>query len=918
MPISIYPPILQSTQSAFLATTPTYPIYFTLQTIMSFNDIKHIQIRVVSQSNNKTVVNTALYPDGIIYKASSFISQTGNQYYISINSNDLAKKWDEGALYKIQLRFGINSLYNSISDFATWKQQQINQEAFSEWSTVMIIKAIDTPSIIIANDEAKKDDVIATERTEATLTPLFNGYYHSEYESLDKYKFDLYAGNEIGNDNLIESSGWVQHNSSQNNEDLHRFKTVLTNGETYTVVYSILTVNGYEGQSTPYTFLANQTYLPQMEGFQLIIDDKNSYCKDNGCIRLYGISTNNLNGTYVITRSSNQSNFSIWEDLKYLQYFNESFDNNLIFEDFTIESGIQYKYAIQKENSAGIRTQPIYENSNPPHQVDFEYSYLYRDGIQLKLQFDQTLSSFKYTTLRSKQDTIGDKYAHLVQNGNAYYAEFPISGLISFQMDTDQTFFNLRSDGYYYKDELVIPKDKFLEEYSREDCGNDVEKTGILFASTDLTDNNIFIERIFRKKAEQFLNDFNYKLYKSPTEGNIVIGLLNVSLTPNATLGRMIYSFSATAYEVMENTLSNLNEVNIIDIGEFEPISADEISISFGQIQGVYGKNIDLMEKIREQEQISVSDGYKMNLIDVTDLLIERYPNIDLTAEILRLKALQAEAANAGESTSEYDQQIEEYEKLQQTLSGPLETAINININGTPIIIAPNKVYHLKEPIYSLTLTSSIVPIIINYICELNQVEDTESGIISAIDSSRIWGQISGIFTGTDSVLKFYNYDYVNSDTNRVFSYVGDKQMQALLIYDTNGNLIGDNTTFDVYKTVNIYEIIKEETRRQVENIYSTNFELDSDGNWVSLDGNRVKMQYNFSDIILFDIEADEGTTLYLSQQEDGSNPITIKIGPTGRYTLNPLDNMIKYIALKEPQFCVINYKCITSQMIMG
>ena len=107
-------------------------------------------------------------------------------------------------------------------------------------------------------------------------------------------------------------------------------------------------------------------------------------------------------------------------------------------------------------------------------------------------------------------------------------------------------------------------------------------------------------------------------------------------------------------------------------------------------------------------------------------------------------------------------------------------------------------------------------------------------------------------------------------------------------------------------------DIIKEETQKQVELIYDTKFELNSEGQLT--DG---EIYYSFSDIILFDIEADEGTTLYISSNADGSNPVTVKIGPTCRYTLNPMDNMIKYIALAEPQFCVINYKCLTNQIRM-
>nr|DAL81308.1 MAG TPA: hypothetical protein [Bacteriophage sp.] len=35
---------------------------------------------------------------------------------------------------------------------------------------------------------------------------------------------------------------------------------------------------------------------------------------------------------------------------------------------------------------------------------------------------------------------------------------------------------------------------------------------------------------------------------------------------------------------------------------------------------------------IREQEEVSIGGGYKMNLVQVTDILVEQYPKIDLTA----------------------------------------------------------------------------------------------------------------------------------------------------------------------------------------------------------------------------------------------------------------------------------------------
>lgn len=924
MPISIYPPTLQSSQPAFLYNVTEYPIYFTLQKITAFQDIGHVQVRVVRQTNNKSVVNTSIYPDGTIYKAPSEITQLNGRYQVNISRAELIEPWQQGQLYKIQMRFGVNPKFSDISQFAAWKREQIEGSSFSEWSTVMIIKPIDQPQIAIQNAQNVKQDVIASERLEATLTPLFeSSYYISSInnEPLDKYKFDLYKGDEIDISNFLESSGWIQYNASQNASISHRFKTVLENREIYTVVYSIRTVNGYEEVCDPYSFTASQSYLDPLEETILTIEDDSVYCRENGCINIYLSSSIALSGSYIVTRSSEKSNYTIWEDLQFLTYANKNFDNDLVYQDFTIESGIKYKYAFQQENAKGLRTTPLYESGNSYHWVDFEYSYIYRDGLQLKLKFNQTMSSFKHTVLASKQDTLGDRYPHLVKNGYAYYAEFPVAGLISFQMDDDQTFFTIGEEGYYYKDELIVPIDKFDYMDGKREPNTETGEYNVVLdkshptINNNLTSNNVFIERKFREKVEEFLNDFDYKLYKSPTEGNFIVGLMNISLTPKKELGRMLFEFTATAYEVLENNISNLDKSGIINIGHFETLASSEIEYAFGQIAGIYTTNNratnNIYNLIKEQEEVNIGSNYKMQLRRLRSLWIERYPSEDLTIEITELLAQKSKLEQEGKDSSDIELKISELESLQFALKQKIGNII-LSINGQQIIVQPNRIYSLREPVTSFEVISAPYPLILNYVCELNRVEDTSVGVISAIDASQIWGQISGVFTGTDKILKTYNYDYgPGQPPLQVFNGHPDKT----IIKDKKGNIILDNTNFNVYKTVNIYEIIKEDTQRQVELIYNTSgpFKPDSNGD-LTVDN----IYYRFSDIVEFDIEADPGTRIIISKNSDGSNPQEILIGPTSRYVLKPIENMIRFIALKEPQFAVINYKCYTNQRRYG
>lgn len=905
MPISIYPPTLQSSQPAFLYNVTEYPIYFSLQKITSFQDIGHIQIRVVRQTNNRSVINTNIYPDGIIYKSPSEITKDGHKYSINILRSELIEPWQQGQLYKVQMRFGVNAKYEDKSQFATWKKEQIDYNAFSEWSTVMIIKPIDRPDIAIQNAQSIQQDVISTERIESTLTPLFESSYTIDSinnEPLDRYKFDLYSGSEIDNVNLLESSGWVQYNAVENAGISYRFKHVLTNYENYTVIYSIRTINGYEDSAEPYVFMASQAYLDELENVILRVNSTDAYCKENGCIRLYLNTFDlNLSGSYVITRSSEKTNYTIWEDLQYLTYLDQAFNNEIIYTDFTVESGVKYKYAFQEENARGLRTTPLYEYGNNPHYVDFEYSYIYRDGLQLTLKYNQQLNSFKHTTLTTKQDTLGSRYPHLSRNGYAYYAEFPIQGLISFQMDNYQTFFQLQEDGYYYKNELVIPLDKFgdIDEQHRTD----------LRINTDLTSDNIFVERKFREKVEEFLNDFDYKLYKSSTEGNIIIGLMNISLTPKKELGRMIFDFSGTAYEVLECNISNMDEFGIINIGHFQTLASDDIHISFGQIGGIYTINtpIDVYKSIQQQEEVSVGGGYKLQLKRLRSLWVERYPEQDFSIEITELLAQKSKLENDNEDTSAVDAQIKELENLQQAFAQPL-TNIILTINGQRIMVQPHRLYSVKQPITSLEVAYSVYPLILNYVCELTRVEDESVGVISAIDASQIWGQLAGVFTGTDEVLRTYNFNYKpNEPPLQVFNGLPDKT----IVKDAKGNIIADNTNFNVFKTVNLYDIIKEDTQRQVELIYKTSgpFVPDENGE-LTVDN----IYYEFSDINSINIEAEPGTELYISNFQDGKNKTLVVVGPTGKYNIKPADGLVRFIALRRPAFAIINYKCFTTQ----
>jgi hypothetical protein len=99
------------------------------------------------------------------------------------------------------------------------------------------------------------------------------------------------------------------------------------------------------------------------------------------------------------------------------------------------------------------------------------------------------------------------------------------------------------------------------------------EDYGLMEKTTNLTSENIAAERVFKMKVLEWLTNGEPKVYRSPAEGNFIVRLMNSSLSPNDTLGRMLHTFSSTAYEVADFNYTTLGEMGFISIADMTIIS---------------------------------------------------------------------------------------------------------------------------------------------------------------------------------------------------------------------------------------------------------------------------------------------------------------------------------------------------------
>ena len=1122
----VYPPIVNSSIPAYLATAESLNINFSLPKSLNYDDVKNISIKFSQQSNNKSVVNTDIYYDGIIYMEKPTTSTNGI-YTVTVKNSDIKLGdtigWVSNTFYKIQIRFGYSKLdyeKNKIA-FFKWKKTQTLINGFSEWSNVIITKAIEEPIVnILNNKEITNLDVgfilTKSENVETTRFPKFQGGYHcAAEEPMDKYRFRLYEGayNSLNQPTIDPylSSEWLQFNGGGQDyytglvEYSFNRQLDYLGHKTYSVVLDVITANGYQKSSEFYNFTITESYLKQLESLVFIVKDNTgdttiqqrlfntdeisfktykSYfgiegenptylreyfdnCVENGInyqagdivyrTGIVGINAeehilsrntrvkavenfthnirsdenasleiyikNNpyevteittvttitgekeeqkktvlkyqpLDGTFILSRACEKDNYTQWEDIAQFDWYNESnYDNELtlLYEDFTIESGVKYKYALQKKNLAGLRSAPKYEASDidtsPAHWSNFQYSYIYNNGIQVRLNFDCKINSYKHTTLFQKQDSLNSKYPIILRNGLAHYAEFQLGAKISLLSDEDSSFL-MRNDtkgGYYHSwyGDIVISKDKYIENFTRDlqtsyndklTLGQYTNIDASVF-NTSPTNNNIYMERIYRHWVEEFLNDGGYKLFKSATEGNHIITLTNVSWTPQASLGRMIYDFSSTAYEVAEfncdniklyninplTTLSNNSKLAIQNANTKNKVVIGQVARTFnGQLdKEVNGNSLKIIsnpkfnekydniyEAIKLQEEVEISEEKKYKLMKVRSIWVEQYPKLSLKNRIEYLKhqnglSMIEQLENAVELLR-CEQLLKEYEKNQTNI-------ITMIINGKEISMMPSRIYHIDDMNLQSMYLKFTRPVLINYIAEIEE-EDYLQMVTVATREFVQWGQIGGVFTDTKDILDNHQF-FRNDDTNIVnenynYSLYSTRNIMEVLKEKIHNSILNDysgekiNSSFEIlYNKINEFLDKIDDDTDSIEDLLIEGTELleeyrplsglvlnDQTDAWMN--GSNQLVVYNFNGIESLEIEADANTDIVFGRNNEvdsstGSiSPANegnhIRVGPTNKIVLNPLKSTIKSLEFARPSYAIINYKAVSSLELKG
>ena len=424
------------------------------------------------------------------------------------------------------------------------------------YSTIGVGKYTTKPDIYISSgtsSETNSLEIGLINMHTYDYTGHYNQYKKDTSERVYSYQFDVYDSN----NKLIMSTGEKLHNSSNDIEIYESYDSFslardLEIDKSFYIQYTVTTINGLRVSTPKYRLMQKTSIDPEMEAYM-----KATVNYDNGYIDIDLVGTKNqygletpVTGAFLITRASEDDGFTTWNEISRfkLQAQNPS---RWLWRDYTIEQGKRYRYAIQQYNDMGLYSNKV---ESKEVSVDFEDAFLYDGKRQLRIRYNPKVSSLKVNTQEAKVSTIGAKHPFIFRNGKIYTREFPISGLISYYMDEDKLFMT-------------------EEEFEIE------EKT------INLTSDNLLKERIFKTKVLEWLTDGNPKLFRSPTEGNFIVRLMNTSITPHDQLGRMLHTFSTTASEIADFNYDELNKYGFINVDDPEVPYMRWMTVNFAEPQ---------------------------------------------------------------------------------------------------------------------------------------------------------------------------------------------------------------------------------------------------------------------------------------------------------------------------------------------
>ena len=463
-------------------------------------------------------------------------SKTDNKYYVNVEEvflNSVDK-------FQVQVRLidsEINPvLKDGIRTYEQWVNKNLN--SLSGWSQSVIFNIVEEPVLLLDDFVFDPEESIEKLTIEETNHLTLSGTFYCENNQL---------------------KWWKIKNSSFDSEIII---PKATNILFYDIDYDFKVDASAEANANyPLTiaYMTEKGYYEEVANFSIKVEKKSKAIDDSFTMDIMSIEAKPINnlgliqvsldlGTYessiehtgyiTLYRSDYSSNFTKLEILKVFPYkFISNKSNKIIFQDFLAVSGIPYKYFF---DFSYIDTGSQIEKFSPQKETAdsvvllIEDIYLNTKDVQVQLIYNAKINSIKHNIQTSITPTLGAKYPRVRRNGQQNYRTFQISGTIA--LDSNNNTIGLNASKI--KDNL-----QNLDSYSI----------------------NSIMQRFLREEVFSFLLNDSVKLMRTLQEGNVLVQLSDINITPNATLSRNICDFTASATEIADATLESYHKYILQD-----------------------------------------------------------------------------------------------------------------------------------------------------------------------------------------------------------------------------------------------------------------------------------------------------------------------------------------------------------------
>ena len=338
--------------------------------------------------------------------------------------------------------------------------------------------------------------------------------------------------------------------------------------EKYILTFTYFTINGYKNTITR-EFQYTGTEALETDG--PIFSSRANHAK--GCLELTFDWSNSkayregslIEASFELYKSSQEDNYLNWIKLTSsnitLKGVSNS-DGKLIWEDYQINSGVNYHYKVVF-NGTAYGSYQVTESDKTviiPYStsMDFEDIYLMDSRLLVPIRYNPKITGFKWVVQENITNTLGGVYPIIRRNADTYYKQFNLSATLDFHVP----------DGIEAQDSVTNNLEDFQHVFE--------EFTPICLSLNEGIDyqNNIknfeLPELSAKNYIMKFLTDGQIKLFRSAQEGTMLVHLSNISFTSNATLGRNIIDFSCTVTEVAPATPETLEKYDMFNRGLYE------------------------------------------------------------------------------------------------------------------------------------------------------------------------------------------------------------------------------------------------------------------------------------------------------------------------------------------------------------